>query len=121
MITSARTTPFVGQTAQLSRTVGDNDIVLFTEISGDRNPLHYDEAAAAFLRRYRQELTDSVSHAFGVHPYVVDHLLNEMILQSRRLGLRRCRSEAFTKRAAKILVTVQTRRFLRAGRHRLAL
>jgi len=41
-----RTTPFVGQTAQLSRTVGDNDIALFTEISGDRNPLHYDEAAA---------------------------------------------------------------------------
>src|SRR5436190_1682081 len=29
-----RTTPFIGQTAQLSRTVGDNDIALFTEISG---------------------------------------------------------------------------------------
>src|SRR5215213_1595177 len=41
-----RTTPFVGQTAQLSRTVCDNDIALFTEISGDRNPLHYDEQAA---------------------------------------------------------------------------
>ncbi|WP_370178639.1 hypothetical protein [Rhodococcus wratislaviensis] len=26
------------QTAELSRTVGDNDIALFTEISGDRNP-----------------------------------------------------------------------------------
>jgi acyl dehydratase len=45
-----RTTPFVGQTAQLSRTVGDNDIALFTEISGDRNPLHYDEAAAKASR-----------------------------------------------------------------------
>ena len=43
---STRTTPYVGQTAQLSRTVGDDDITLFTEISGDRNPLHYDEAAA---------------------------------------------------------------------------
>lgn len=51
MITrSTRTTPFVGQTAQLSRTVGDNDIALFTEISGDRNPLHYDEAAARASR-----------------------------------------------------------------------
>ena len=30
---SKRTTPFVGQTAQLSRTVGDNDIALFTEIA----------------------------------------------------------------------------------------
>ena len=43
-------TPYVGQTAQLSRTVGDNDIALFTEISGDRNPLHYDEAAARASR-----------------------------------------------------------------------
>lgn len=42
--------PFVGQTAQLSRTVSDRDILLFTEISGDRNPLHYDEAAARASR-----------------------------------------------------------------------
>lgn len=43
-------TPRVGQTAELSRTVGDNDIALFTEISGDRNPLHYDEDAAKASR-----------------------------------------------------------------------
>jgi acyl dehydratase len=43
-------TPFVGQTAELSRTIGDNDIALFTAISGDRNPLHYDEAAAKASR-----------------------------------------------------------------------
>ena len=47
---STRTTPFIGQTAQLSRTVGETDIALFTEISGDRNPLHYDEAAAKASR-----------------------------------------------------------------------
>jgi acyl dehydratase len=34
----------------MSRTVGDNDIALFTEISGDRNPLHYDEQAARASR-----------------------------------------------------------------------
>lgn len=39
--------PEVGQTAQRSRTVEARDIELFTDISGDRNPLHYDEAAAA--------------------------------------------------------------------------
>src|ERR671911_545895 len=50
MTSSMRTTPFVGQTAQLSRTVSDNDIALFTEISGDRNPLHYDEEAAGASR-----------------------------------------------------------------------
>jgi acyl dehydratase len=45
-----RTAPFVGQTAELSRTVDDNDIALFTRISGDRNPLHYDHAAAKASR-----------------------------------------------------------------------
>ena len=38
--------PQVGQTAQRSRDITSRDIELFTEISGDRNPLHYDEAAA---------------------------------------------------------------------------
>jgi acyl dehydratase len=42
--------PFVGQVAERSRTVGPNDIELFTEISGDRNPLHYDVAAARASR-----------------------------------------------------------------------
>jgi acyl dehydratase len=38
--------PSVGQTAERSRSVSARDIELFTEISGDRNPIHYDEAAA---------------------------------------------------------------------------
>lgn len=38
--------PEVGQKAQRSRTVQVEDINRFTEISGDRNPLHYDEQAA---------------------------------------------------------------------------
>jgi acyl dehydratase len=38
--------PEVGQKAQRSRTVLAEDIDRFTEISGDRNPLHYDEQAA---------------------------------------------------------------------------
>lgn len=41
-----RTRPVVGQTAQLSRSITDSDIELFTEISGDHNPLHYDLQAA---------------------------------------------------------------------------
>ena len=39
--------PEIGQTAERSRTVRPEDVERFTEISGDRNPLHYDEAAAA--------------------------------------------------------------------------
>jgi acyl dehydratase len=36
----------VGDTARRSRVVQTRDIELFTEITGDRNPLHYDEQAA---------------------------------------------------------------------------
>jgi len=38
--------PKVGDSARRSRVVQARDIELFTEITGDRNPLHYDEAAA---------------------------------------------------------------------------
>lgn len=42
--------PSVGQTAQRSREISSGDIELFTEISGDRNPLHYDEEVAQATR-----------------------------------------------------------------------
>jgi hypothetical protein len=42
--------PVVGATAEMSRTVTDTDIALFTELSGDRNPLHYDLDAAKATR-----------------------------------------------------------------------
>jgi len=40
----------VGDSAARSRTVRERDIELFTELTGDRNPLHYDEPAAAASR-----------------------------------------------------------------------
>lgn len=40
----------IGQTARRSRTVTARDIELFTEMTGDRNPLHYDENLAARSR-----------------------------------------------------------------------
>src|SRR5512145_1720720 len=42
--------PSVGQKAERSRLVKPEYIQVFTEISGDRNPLHYDEAAARASR-----------------------------------------------------------------------
>ena len=42
--------PRVGDRASLSRTVQPTDIALFTELSGDRNPLHYDQELAASTR-----------------------------------------------------------------------
>jgi acyl dehydratase len=40
----------VGEKAARTRTVREQDIELFTELTGDRNPLHYDERAAADSR-----------------------------------------------------------------------
>jgi acyl dehydratase len=37
----------VGQTASRTQTVTSEHVRLYTEISGDRNPLHYDEAFVA--------------------------------------------------------------------------
>lgn len=42
--------PAPGATARRTRRVTDADIELFTRISGDRNPLHYDEGAARSSR-----------------------------------------------------------------------
>lgn len=42
--------PQAGQKAERSRAVTGRDIELFTAMSGDRNPPHYDEAAARATR-----------------------------------------------------------------------
>jgi len=42
--------PKMGQVAERSRKVEASDIQRFTEISGDRNPLHYDEEIAKASR-----------------------------------------------------------------------
>jgi len=49
-MTHPTTVPTIGATASRSRLVTRRDIALFTEISGDRNPLHYDEAMAGASR-----------------------------------------------------------------------
>jgi acyl dehydratase len=40
----------VGERAARTRTVRERDIELFTELTGDRNPLHYDRQAASGSR-----------------------------------------------------------------------
>ena len=50
MTTWPRGAPRVGERASLSRTVEAADIVRFTELSGDRNPVHYDAEVAARTR-----------------------------------------------------------------------
>src|SRR4029450_7850621 len=64
-----RDAPRVGQKADRSRRVEPGDIELFTRISGDRNPLHYD-AAAAKASRFGEivvqgGITSAILHAVG--------------------------------------------------------
>ena len=42
--------PEIGQKAELTRAVSKRDIEMFTAISGDTNPLHYDEELAKGTR-----------------------------------------------------------------------
>jgi acyl dehydratase len=42
--------PQVGARASRSRAISERDIELFTELTGDRNPLHYDPGAASATR-----------------------------------------------------------------------
>jgi acyl dehydratase len=42
--------PKVGDRASMTRAVTAEDIVRFTDLSGDRNPLHYDQELAASTR-----------------------------------------------------------------------
>ncbi len=44
------TAPTVGTTARRTRAITDQDIGLFTALSGDRNPIHYDADLAARSR-----------------------------------------------------------------------
>lgn len=38
--------PAVGATAELTRTTSEHDVIAFSEMTGDHNPLHYDREAA---------------------------------------------------------------------------
>lgn len=40
----------IGKTAEFSKTITDEDVMTFAEVTGDFNPVHVDEAAAAKTR-----------------------------------------------------------------------
>ncbi|MDX1648843.1 MAG: hypothetical protein R3263_03215, partial [Myxococcota bacterium] len=74
------------------------------------------ETTAAFLSRARGELRRIVSGVTGQHPYLVDQVLNELVLRCRALGLRLAHPERPSRMAAAALLTTLTRSFVSAGR-----
>ena len=62
----------VGDSVQLTKTFGDAEVEKFAELTGDRNPLHVDEAFAArtrFKRRIAQGILSAslISTCIGMH------------------------------------------------------
>jgi acyl dehydratase len=63
--------PRVGDVAELSRQISDQDIERFAQMTGDRNPLHFDAAAA----------TASVFGRIIVQGGVTSGLLNALVAE----------------------------------------
>lgn len=70
-------------------------------------------AAAALLREFRTELRSRVTHWTGQYAFVVEEVLQGMILRARELKLRVYYSERETVQDAAIVLTVHTMRHVR--------
>ncbi|MBW2312730.1 MAG: hypothetical protein JRH10_00960 [Deltaproteobacteria bacterium] len=70
-------------------------------------------AAAAVLREWRRELRSRVANWTGQYPFVIDEVLQGMILRARELNLRLYYSERETVQDAAIVLTMHTMRHIR--------
>ena len=70
-IDTIRGIPAEGTTAERSKEVGQHDIDTFAEMTGDRNPLHFDQAAAR----------DSVFGGLIVQGGVTSGILNALVAE----------------------------------------
>lgn len=77
--------------------------------------------AARFLARIRKDVCRSVARWTGEYQYMIDQVLEDMIVRSRELGLRLTKPEDQARLEFTILLTVQTMNYLHSGRHRVAL
>jgi len=97
---------------EVDRSVYDRELLrLFS-----RDPaFHGRRAAAAVLREFRTELRSRVASWTGQYAFVIDEVLQGMILRSRELGLRVYYSERETVQDAAIVLTMHTMRHIRGG------
>lgn len=77
--------------------------------------------AGSFVARYRAELRQAVARGTGEHPYIIDQVLEEMILRARQLKLRFDAGESTIKMRLGIFLSVQILRNVHTVRHRIAL
>jgi hypothetical protein len=77
--------------------------------------------AVSFLRSARPQLRRKVAELTGEHLYTIDLVLDDMIERAAELRLRLTRSAAQTLLDFGIVLTSQLMRFVRSGRHRVAL
>src|SRR5262245_32815354 len=77
--------------------------------------------AVSFLRAARPQLRRKVAELTGEHLYTIDLVLDDMIERAAELRLRLTRSAEQTMLDFGIVLTSQLMRFVRSGRHRVAL
>lgn len=73
------------------------------------------ESAAAFLRRYRREIRDTVCHWSGEYAFTVDQVINEMMLRCQELDLRATGARTALKLNVTVFLTTQTMHYLYRG------
>ena len=96
----------------------DRDLL---RLFSDSKELAHQPTAASFLRRNRAALRQTIAQWTGQYQYVIDQVINAMILRCKQLKLRMRRGERVTRRNALVMITVQTMNYLHAGHHRLAM
>ncbi|MEO0965505.1 MAG: putative zinc-binding metallopeptidase [Planctomycetota bacterium] len=92
--------------------VYDDDLLkLFSD-----DPKHrHRPTAAAFFRKHRASLGESVAYWTDLHPYTVDQVIGDTIDRCKHLNLRLTRAESTTSREAVALLTVQTMSYVHSG------
>jgi hypothetical protein len=86
-----------------------------------QKPRHvFTPTAAGFLRRVRHELCQVVAEGTGVHPYTINHVLQDMIERCKQLKLKMGVPENRAKRQVMIMLTVQTMNVVHSGYYRIA-
>lgn len=77
--------------------------------------------AAAFLKRVRGSVRETVARWTGETQYTIDQVLREIINHCREQRLRLRTDEEEATRELLVLLSIQTMNYLHGGRHRIAL